>query len=78
MSGCGQSDTFFLEFLYEEPVRYLCEDPDSVAGLALGVFSGPVLQVLNDRKRIINYLVARPSFNVYDSADTAVIVFKCG
>lgn len=57
-------------------VRDLKQDPHAVSRLPLCVFSRPVLQMLYDLERAGYGTVAFPALDVYDRADTAVVVFK--
>ena len=56
----------------------LQKDSHTVSGLALRVFPGAVFQIFHNAQRPFYGLVAFDTFAVYHSADTAVIVFKCG
>jgi len=62
--------------LTEELVRDLGEDADAVAGLAVGVAAGPVLQVLHDRQGVVHGLAAAHAFDIDTAADPAVVVLE--
>ena len=57
-------------------MRYLKHNSYAVSGFAFGGLSGAVLQLFYDFKGVVNDLVRLPSFDAYDSSDTAVVVFK--
>ena len=46
----------------------------AVTGLTLGIFSGAVFQCLNDLQGAVNDSSFLKAVNVYDSADTAVVM----
>ena len=54
----------------------LQQDAHAVAGLALGVLTGAVLQPLHDGQCIVHRLVAFTSLDVHHSADAAGIVLE--
>ena len=54
----------------------LQQDAHAVAGLALGILTGAVFQMLYDLQRIINGFVAFAPLNIYDRTNAAVIMLK--
>ena len=68
-------DPQLRRLLCEKCVRYLGEYADSVAGLAVGVFSCAVLELFNYRKRAVNCFAALFSVYADNGADTAGIMF---
>ena len=72
----AQPDVQLLGDLGEELVADLQQDAHAVAGLALGVLTGAVLQPLHDGQCIIHRLVAFTSLDVHHSADAAGIVLE--
>ena len=68
--GCG----CFLK----KTVADLRQDAYAVAGLALGILSGAVFQMLHDLQGILNGLVGLAALNVHNCADPAVVVLKAG
>jgi hypothetical protein len=55
-------------------VRYLKQDPDTVADFAAGILAGPVAEMFHDAKGIIYRTVRSSSVNIDDGADPAGIV----
>ena len=72
----AQPDVQFLGYLGEELVADLQQDAHAIAGLALGVLTGAVLQPLHNGQRIVHGLVTFASLDVHHSADAAGIVLK--
>ena len=72
----AQPDVQLLGHLGEELVADLQQDAHAVAGLALGVLTGAVLQPLHDGQCIVHRLVAFTSLDVHHSADAAGIVLE--
>ena len=62
----------------EKTVGDLEEDAHAVAGLALGVFTSPMLQFLHDLQCVIHGLVRFTTLNIHHRANAAGIVLKGG
>ena len=62
--------------LEEEFMGNLYHDPHAVAGFAFRILSGPVLQILHNAQRIFHGFMRLHAFDIDDSADSAVVVFK--
>ena len=60
----------------EEFVADLQKDAHAVAGFALGVLAGAVLQMLHDLQGVVQRLVALAALDVHHRADAAVVVLK--
>ena len=60
----------------EKCITDLRQDADTVTGLALGILTGAVFQMLYDLQRIINGFVAFAPLNIYDRTNAAVIMLK--
>ena len=60
----------------KELVGHLGENAHAVAGFALGVFAGTVLQMFHDGQRVGHRLVALAAVNVHNGAYAAVVMFK--
>ena len=54
----------------------LNHDTNTVSGLAFRILAGAVFQILYNAQCIFYRLVRFDAFNIYDSADTAVVMFK--
>ena len=52
------------------------QDAHAVAGLALGVLAGPVLQLLHDLQGVVHRGVAPAAPDVHHGADAAGVVLK--
>ena len=72
----AQADVHFLGHFGEELVADLQQDAHAVAGLALGILTGAVLQPLHDGQCIVHGLVALAALDVHHSADAAGVVLK--
>ena len=78
MSTSADADAGFAADPREESVADLRQDAHSVSGSALGVLSGPVLQMLHDSQRVRHDLVALFPFYIDHGSDSTVVVFKSG
>ncbi len=65
-----------LTDLLKEAVGDLQKDTHTVSGLAFRILSGSVLQMLYDLKRACYGGMTLPALDIYNSADTAVVVLK--
>ena len=65
-----------LTDLLKEAVGNLQKDAHAVSGLAFRVLSGSVLQMLYDLQSARHSGVALPALNIYNGADTAVVMLK--
>ena len=74
----ADADAGFVTDPREEAVADLGQDAHSVSGSALGVLSGPVLQMLHDSQRVRHDLVALFPFYIDHGSDSTVVVFKSG
>ena len=72
----AQADVQLIGHLGEELVADLQQDAHAVAGLALGILTGAVLQTLHDGERIADGLVAFAALDIHHSANAAGIVLK--
>ena len=72
----AEGDVPLVGDLGEELVADLEHDAHAVAGLALGVLTGAVLQPLHDGERVAHGLVALAALDVHHSADAAGVVLK--
>ena len=72
----AQPNVQLVGHLGKEAVADLQQDAHAVAGLALGVLTGAVLQPLHDGQCIVHRLVAFTSLDVHHSADAAGIVLE--
>ena len=62
--------------LFKKAVGNLKHDANAVAGLALGVLAGPVLQILHDVECLIDCLMGLDAFDVGNRPDSAVVMLK--
>ena len=60
----------------EEFVSDLKQNAHTIAGLALGVLTGPVFQVLHNLQGVVKSLVALSALDVHHRADAAVVVLE--
>ena len=72
----AQADVQLVGHLGEELVADLQHDAHAVAGLALGILTGAVLQTLHDAQGIADRLMALAALDVHHSADAAGIVLE--
>ena len=72
----AQADVQLIGHLGEELVADLQHDAHAVAGLALGILTGAVLQTLHDAQGIADRLMALAALDVHHSADAAGIVLE--
>ena len=74
----AEADVHLFRDFGEELVADLQHDAHAVAGLALSVLAGAVLQPLDDGQCIADGLVALAALDVHHSADAAGVVLKLG
>ena len=74
----AEADVHLFRDFGEELVADLQHDAHAVAGLALSVLAGAVLQSLDDGQCIADGLVALAALDVHHSADAAGVVLKLG
>ena len=60
----------------EKLVADLGQDANTVAGFALGVLAGAMLQMLHDLQRILDGFMGLAALDVHHRADTAVVMFQ--
>ena len=74
----AQRDAAGIGGFLEELVADLQQNAHAVAGLALGVLTCTMLQMLHDLQSVIQRLVALAALDVHHRADAAVVVLKAG
>ena len=67
---------FFLTGLFEEFVRNLQKDTNTITGLSFCIFTGTMLQMFYNPERIGNCIMSFFTFYIYNNTDPAVVVFK--
>ena len=72
----AQADVQLIGHLGKELVADLQHDAHAVAGLALGILTGAVLQTLHDAQGIADRLMALAALDVHHRADAAGIVLE--
>ena len=72
----AEGDAKGLRHLLKKGMRNLGQNPDAVAGFALRVLPGPMLQILHDLKGVLHDLTALSPLNIHAGPDPAVIVLK--
>ena len=65
-----------LGYLGKEFVADLYQNTNTVTSLAFCIFTGSVLQILYDSEGIFNRFTALRTFDVYNSTNTTVVMFK--
>ena len=74
----AQADVHLVCNFGEELVTDLEHDPHAVAGLALCILAGAVLQLFHDAERVADSLVAFAALDIHHSANATGIVLKLG
>ena len=74
----AEGDVHLLGHFGEKGMADLQKDAHAVAGAALGVLAGAVLQMLDDGQRVADGLVAFAALDVHHRADAAGVVLKAG
>ena len=72
----AKADVQFFGHLGEELVADLQQNAHTVAGLALGILAGTVLQPFHNGQCIVHRLMALASLDIHHSANAAGIVLK--
>ena len=78
VSRLPQLDAALRGGLLKKLVGDLEEDAHTVAGLALGVLSGPVLQLFHDFQGVVHRPVALPALDIHHGADSTGVMLKGG
>ena len=74
----ADGDVQLVGDLGEKFVADLQQDAHAVAGPALGVLAGAVLQMLDDGQRVADRLVALAAVDIHHRADAAGVVLEPG
>ena len=78
MAGRRQLDADLGRLPGEEPVRHLNQDAGAVAGARVGADRAAVLEIEQDRERVLHELMRLLVLDVGDEADAARVLVERG
>ena len=76
VAGLGQRDAELVGLAHEELVRRLHQDAGAVAGARVGADRAAMLEIAQDRDRVLDDLVRLAALDVGDEADAAGILLE--